>query len=67
MDPLTYETLHRNPALLDSLLQQARRERAEAVHRLLVLPVRRLLRMEACSRTASSPANASSSRAAAPA
>ena len=67
MDLLTYENLHRNPDLLDTLLHQARRERAEAVHRLLILPVRRLLRMEACSETASSRANACSSRAAAPA
>jgi hypothetical protein len=63
----TYEHLRQHPETLDALLLQARRERAEAAHRLIVLPIRRLLRMEACSRTASSRANASSSRGAVPA
>ena len=63
MDPLTYESLNRNPGLLDALQRQARHERAEAIHRLLVLPLKRLLRMEACSRTTFSRESASSSRA----
>jgi hypothetical protein len=67
MDPVTFETFNRNPDLLDALMGQARRERAEAVHRLMVLPLKRLLRMEACSKTASSRASAFSSRAGVPA
>ncbi len=35
MEPLTYEALEHNPDLLRTLLQDARRERAEAVHRLI--------------------------------
>jgi hypothetical protein len=64
---MTYDYLKQHPETLDALLQQARRERAEAVHRLLVLPIKRLLRMGACSKTASSRASASSSRGAVPA
>jgi hypothetical protein len=60
MDYLDYE-------LLRILERQARRERAEEVHRRFVSPLKRLLRIEACSRTASSRENASSSRAAVPA
>jgi hypothetical protein len=43
MDPLTYENLYRNPAVLEALERQARCERAEAMYRLVVLPLRRLL------------------------
>lgn len=70
MDPLTYEKLTQNPQLLSALLQQAHRERAEAVHRLIIAPIKELfspLELEGCSRTASSKASASSSRAAEPA
>ena len=67
MDPLTYESLNHNPELLEALQRQARHERAEAIHRLVVLPLKRLLRMEACSRTSSFRESASSSRAGAPA
>ena len=42
MDPLTYEKLTQNPQLLSALLHQAHRERAQAVHRLIVLPLKRL-------------------------
>jgi hypothetical protein len=42
MDPLTYEALTRNPELLQAILQQAHRERAEAMHRLIVAPIARL-------------------------
>ncbi len=35
MEPLTHEALEHNPDLLRRLLQDARRERAEAVHRLI--------------------------------
>jgi hypothetical protein len=38
---LTYEALNRNPELLDALVHEARRERAEAVHRLLIAPLKR--------------------------
>ena len=41
MDPITYEAVTRNPELLRALMQQAHRERAEAVHRLLIEPIRR--------------------------
>ncbi|HEX6320056.1 MAG TPA: hypothetical protein VFZ84_14465 [Burkholderiales bacterium] len=64
---MSYHDLNQNPEMLQELLRRARRERAEAMHRLLVLPIKRLLRMEACSKTASSRENASSSRAAVPA
>jgi hypothetical protein len=67
MDPVTLETLNRDPELLHALMRQARRERAEAIHRIAVRPVKRLLRMEACSETDSSRASAFSSRAGAPA
>ena len=64
---MTYHDLRQHPETLDALLLQARRERAAAVHRLLVRPLKRLLRMEACSATASSRESASSSRGAVPA
>jgi hypothetical protein len=43
MDPITFESLARNPDLVRALMAQARRERAEAFHRLVVLPIKRLL------------------------
>ena len=42
MDPLTFESITRSPELLRALVEQARRERAEAVHRFIVEPVKRL-------------------------
>jgi hypothetical protein len=42
MDPLTFEAITRNPELLDALMEQARRERAETMHRLLVEPLKGL-------------------------
>jgi hypothetical protein len=42
MDPLTYEALTRNPELIQAILQQAHRERAEAVHRLIIAPIGKL-------------------------
>jgi hypothetical protein len=39
MDPLTFEAVTRNPALIRALMTQAHRERAEAVHRLIVEPI----------------------------
>ena len=42
MDPITFETISRNPDLLRTLMEQARRERAAAVHRLLIDPIKRL-------------------------
>jgi hypothetical protein len=44
MDPLTFETVTSNPELIRALMEQARRERAEAVHRLIVEPIKRLFR-----------------------
>jgi hypothetical protein len=35
MDHLTYETVRRSPELLAQLLEDARRERSEAVHELV--------------------------------
>jgi hypothetical protein len=64
---MTYQHLIQHPNALDALLAQARRERAEAIHRLIVLPIKRLLRMQACSSPTSSRENASSSRGAVPA
>jgi hypothetical protein len=42
----TYRELLDNPELIDALHAQARRERAEAFHRLVVAPARSLLRAE---------------------
>jgi hypothetical protein len=42
MDPITYEAAHRSPELLATLHQQARRERAQQVHRLIIVPIKRL-------------------------
>jgi hypothetical protein len=42
MEAFSYEAFQRNPELLAALLQQARRERAEAMHRLIVAPLTRL-------------------------
>jgi hypothetical protein len=42
MEPLTYEAVNRNPELIQALIEQARRERAEAMHRLVVQPIKRL-------------------------
>jgi hypothetical protein len=42
MDPLTFETLTRNPEVIRALMAQAHRERAEAVHRLIVAPIKSL-------------------------
>jgi hypothetical protein len=42
MDPLTFEALTRNPEIVRALMRQAHRERAEAVHRLIVEPIKSL-------------------------
>ena len=46
MDPLTAritaEALRRNPELLEALVQRAHRERAEAMHRLIFVPIKKL-------------------------
>ena len=36
---LTYEAILNDPSLLERIERQAQRERAEAVHRLIVLPI----------------------------
>jgi hypothetical protein len=45
VNPITYEALCRNPELLQALLRQARRERAEAVHRLIIEPIKSLFKV----------------------
>jgi hypothetical protein len=47
MDPATFEAANRNPELRQALEQQARRERAEAIHRLIIVPVLKLFRRHA--------------------
>jgi hypothetical protein len=42
MDPLTFEAFTRNPELVQALMRQAHRERAEAVYRLIVEPIKSL-------------------------
>ena len=42
MDPLTFEAITRNPELIQALMTQAHRERAEAVYRLIVAPIKSL-------------------------
>lgn len=42
MDPLTFEAITRNPELIRALMTQAHRERAQAVHRLIVGPIKSL-------------------------
>ena len=42
MDPLTFEAITRNPELIRALMTQAHRERAHAVHRLIVEPIKSL-------------------------
>ena len=46
MEPLTFEAVSRNPELLQALIRQARRERAEAIYRLIVEPVKSLFTVE---------------------
>ena len=40
---LTYEAILNDPSLLERIEAQARRERAKAVHELIVLPITHLL------------------------
>jgi hypothetical protein len=40
MEPLTFEAVTRNPELMQALMRRARRERAEAVYRFIVEPVK---------------------------
>ena len=44
MDRLTLEAVTRNPELMQALIRRAHRERAEAVHRLIVEPIKSLFR-----------------------
>ena len=39
---LTYEAILNDPSLLERIQTQAYRERAEAMHRLIVLPIKNL-------------------------
>ena len=42
MEPITYEAVQRNPELLQALMDEARRERAEAVYQLIIRPIKAL-------------------------
>jgi hypothetical protein len=42
MKPLTFEAVTRDPELLQALIRQAHRQRAEAIYRLIVEPVKSL-------------------------
>ncbi len=42
MNPVIYESASRDPELIQALMEQARRERAEAMHRLIVQPIKKL-------------------------
>jgi hypothetical protein len=42
MDPITFEAFARNPELVQALMRQAHRERAEAVYRFIVEPIKSL-------------------------
>jgi len=42
MEPLTFEAVTRNPELLEALIRRAHRERAEAVYRFIVEPIKSL-------------------------
>jgi hypothetical protein len=44
MDPLTFEAVTRNPEIVRALMRQAHRERARAVHRLIVEPIKSLFK-----------------------
>ena len=46
MDPLTFEAVTRNPELIRALMAQARRERAAAVHRLIVEQIKSLFTLD---------------------
>ena len=45
MDPLTFEAVTRNPEIIRALMNQAQRERAEAVHRLIIEPIKSLFKV----------------------
>jgi hypothetical protein len=45
MDPLTFEAVTRNPEIMRALMEQARRERAAAVHRLIVESIKSLFKV----------------------
>jgi hypothetical protein len=51
MNILDYEMLSSNPDLIRVLTERARRERAEAVHRLLIAPFARLFGQRHAART----------------
>jgi hypothetical protein len=40
---LTYEDILNDPGLIDRLRAEAKRERAKAVHELILLPIKRLV------------------------
>ena len=43
---LTYDAILNDPGLLHRTLADARRERAEAMHRLIIVPIRALFTLE---------------------
>jgi hypothetical protein len=42
MDPITFQAVSRNPELMQALIRRAHRERAEAVYRFIVEPIKSL-------------------------
>jgi len=42
MDSITFKAVSRNPELMQALIRRAHRERAEAVHRFIVEPIKSL-------------------------
>ena len=42
MSPLTFEAVTRDPELMQALIRRAHRERAEAIYRFLVEPIKSL-------------------------
>jgi hypothetical protein len=42
MKPLTFDAVTRDPELMQALIRQAHRERAKAVYRLIVEPIKSL-------------------------
>ena len=45
MKPLTFDAVTRDPELMERLIRQARRERAEAIYRFIVEPVTSLFNL----------------------
>jgi hypothetical protein len=46
MEPLTFQAVSRDPELMQALVRQAHRERAEAIYRFIVEPVKSLFTLK---------------------